>query len=174
MTKNIRVRAARWEDLPGLRELERAAGAAFRALGMAAVADDDPPSITELIAFQQDGRAWVITNESDSPVAYLLLNVVDGNAHVEQVSVHPDHARQGLGKTLLDTAAAWAQQQGLVALTLTTYAHVPWNAPYYERLGFQVVTEDQITEGLRRIRDHEQARGLAKWPRVTMRRPLGR
>jgi GNAT superfamily N-acetyltransferase len=140
---------------------------------MAAVADDDPPSITELIAFQQDGRAWVITDESDCPVAYLLLDVVDGNAHVEQVSVHPDHARQGLGKTLLDTAAAWAQQQRLVALTLITYAQVPWNAPYYQRLGFQVVPEDQITVGLRGVGEREQARGLAKWSRVTMRRLVG-
>lgn len=63
---------------------------------------------------------------------------------------------------LLDTAAAWAQQHGLAALTLTTYANVPWNAPYYERLGFRIMREDQITEGLRRLREHEQARGLAK------------
>jgi len=34
---------ARPWDLPGLRELERAAGAPFRGLGMAAVADDEPP-----------------------------------------------------------------------------------------------------------------------------------
>lgn len=141
---------------------------------MAAVADDEPLSITELAAFQQDGRAWVITDDADRPVAYLLLDVVDGNVHVEQVSVHPDHAGQGLGNTLLDTAAAWAQQHGLAALTLTTYANVPWNAPYYRRLGFQIVPEDQMTEGLRRICENEQARGLARWPRVTMRRLVDR
>lgn len=175
MTENVAmVRAARRDDLPAVRELERAAGAAFRDLGMAAVADDEPLSIAELVAFQQNGRSWVITDDADRPVAYLLLDVVDGNAHVEQVSVHPDHAGRGLGKTLLDTAAAWAQQHGLAALTLTTYANVPWNAPYYRRLGFQIMSEDQITEGLRRIREHEQARGLARWPRVTMRRPVDR
>lgn len=172
MTRKVKVRAARPKDLPEVRELERAAGAGFRALGMAAVADDEPPPIAELTTFQQDGRAWVITDGSDRPVAYLLLDVVDGYAHVEQVSVHPDHARQGLGKTLLDTAAAWAHQRGLAGLTLTTYAHVPWNAPYYQRLGFKIMAEDQMTEGLCRIRDHEQARGLAQWPRVTMRRPV--
>lgn len=167
------MRAACRLDLPALRELERAAGAAFRDLGMAAVADDEPASVTELAAFQQDGRAWVITDDADRPVAYLLIDTVDGNAHVEQVSVHPDHARQGLGNKLLDAAAVWAEQHGLAALTLTTYANVPWNAPYYERLGFQIMTEAEITDGLRRIREHEQARGLGSWPRVTMRRPVG-
>lgn len=74
-----------------------------------------------------------------------LIDVVDGNAHVEQVAVHPEHARRGLGTTLLDTATAWAEQRGLAALTLTTYSDVTcysdvtWNAPYYERLGFQIM-----------------------------------
>ena len=71
-------------------------------------------------------------------------------------------------------AAAWAEQHNLAALTLTTYSEVPWNAPYYERLGFQIMAEDQLNEGLRRIREHEAARGLARWLRVTMRRPVGR
>ncbi len=166
------IRAARADDLPALRELERAAGAPFRGLGMHAVADDPPPSLADLAVFQNDGRAWVVVDEADIPIAYLLLDVVDGNAHVEQVSVHPNRAREGLGRRLLDTAASWANERGLVAVTLTTYADVPWNAPYYERLGFQIVTEAQMTKGLRRIREHKAARGLDIWPRVTMRRPV--
>ncbi|MGH3813107.1 MAG: GNAT family N-acetyltransferase [Pseudonocardiaceae bacterium] len=162
------IRAARPDDLPALRELERAAGAPFRDLGMTAVADDEPPSIADLAGFQNKGRAWIVADDEDEPVAYLLLDVIDGNAHVEQVSVHPDHARQGLGRRLLETADAWAAQHGLPALTLTTYRDVPWNAPYYERLGFRVLTEAQMTAGLRSIRAHEAARGLALWPRVTM------
>lgn len=166
------IRAARHDDLLTLRDLERAAGAQFRELGMASVADDEPPTIDELARFQEDGRAWVATDDADVPIAYLLVDIVDGDAHIDQVSVHPNRARQGLGKTLLDTAAAWAQQHGLTALTLSTYAEVPWNAPYYTRLGFEPLTDDQLSSGLRRIREHEAARGLAKWPRVTMRRPL--
>jgi len=166
------IRAARFHDLPALREPERAAGAAFRELGMHAVADDEPMFIAALAVFQENRRAWVITDEADRPVAYLLADVVDGNAHVEQVSVHPAHSRQGLGSTLLDTAAMWAGQHDLAALTLTAYADVPWNAPYYQRLGFHVLDEAQMTAGLRRIREHEAARGLAAWPRVTMRRSV--
>jgi len=167
------IRAARRADLAALRDLERAAGERFRAVGMEAVADDDPPSVAELLAYQQDGRAWVATDRENRVIAYLLLNVVDGNAHVDQVSVHPEHARRGLGCALLDTAATWALKRGLAALTLTTFADVPWNAPYYQRLGFEVLHDDHISSGLLRIRDHEAALGLARWPRVTMRRPIG-
>lgn len=164
------IRLADVGDLPHLRELEWAAGAAFADLGMSAVAEDEPPSLEVLGDYQCDGRVWVATDEADDPVAYLLVEVVDGTAHVEQVSVHPDHARRRLGSALLDTAAAWAWQHRLEFLTLTTFAEVPWNAPYYARLGFHVLPEDQMSEGLRRIREHEAAHGLDRWPRVAMRR----
>ena len=168
----IMIRVARPEDVAHLPDLERAAGAAFRSLGMASIADEEPPRTNDLLAYQHAGRAWVATDDVDRPIAYLVADVVDETAHVEQVSVHPDFARQGLGRALLDTAAAWAARRGLTALTLTTFTDVPWNAPYYARLGFRVVTEDEWTPGLQRIRQHEASIGLDAWPRVVMRRPV--
>jgi GNAT superfamily N-acetyltransferase len=159
------IRTAGPADLPVLRAIERAAGEPFRALGMAAIADDAPPDLETLTAYQRDGRAWVY---GPRPVAYVLADVVDGYAHVEQVSVHPGHARRGIGRQLIDHVGAWAATNALAGLTLTTFADVPWNAPYYARLGFQVVTD--LSPGLRAIRDHEAAIGLDAWPRVTMRR----
>lgn len=161
------------DDLPVLREIECAAGQPFRDLGMLVIADDEPPSIADLAVFQRDGRAWVASDSADRPVGYLLLDMVDGNAHVEQVSVHPVHARQGLGRALLDTAESWARQHECPALTLTSFADVPWNGPYYERLGFRVLDEAEVTQGLRRIRQQEADRGLDAWPRVSMTRPVG-
>lgn len=137
---------------------------------MAEVADDDPPTLAELASFQRDARAWVAVNDADTPAGYLLLDVVDGNAHVEQVSVHPDFAGRRLGEALLDTAGGWARHSGLPAMTLTTFAEVPWNAPYYRRLGFEVLAEHELGSGLRRIPDDEAARGLNRWRRVLMRR----
>ena len=50
------------------------------------------------------------------------------------------------------------------AVTLTTFRDVPWNAPYYERLGFRTLAADEITPGLAAIRAHEadsRARSVA-------------
>ena len=60
----------------------------------------------------------------------------------------------------------------LHSLTLTTYVHVPWNGPYYERLGFRYLTTEEETPGLRAIRARERALGLEVRPRVSMRRSL--
>jgi GNAT superfamily N-acetyltransferase len=131
-----RIRAARADELPVLIEIERAASETFRTLEMHLVADDDPGTVDELAPYIAEGRAFVSVDADDQPIAYLLLDVVDGAAHIEQVSVHPLHARRGLGRALIEHAASWAVARGLHALTLTTYVCVPWNGPYYERLGF--------------------------------------
>lgn len=162
------IREASLTDLPRLRDIERAAGMPFRDLGMAAIADDEPPSLTELAAYQSAGRAWVY---GDPPVAYALAEIVDGYAHLHQISVHPGHARQRIGQRLIEHIDRWATAKGLAGLTLTTFAKVPWNAPYYERLGFEVITD--LSPGLAAIRANEAAIGLDAWPRVAMRRDRG-
>ena len=155
-----------------LREVERAAGESFRDLGMGAVANNEPLSVKELSIYQRAGHAWVTVDETGRVAGYVLVDVVDGAGYVEQLSVHPDHSRRGLGRALLETVAEWADSQGLSALTLTTFAEVPWNAPYYERCGFRRLAEAEITPGLREVRRREARHGLDRWPRVCMRRDL--
>ena len=166
------IRLARPDDLPALIDVEVDAGALFREVGMAEIAENDPGSVAELAAYQSGGRAWVGVDSEDRPVAYLVAEIVDGYAHIEQVSVRLSHARRGLGAALIETLAEWAGSRGLPALTLTTFAAVPWNAPYYERLRFRVLPEAELGDGLRAIRRAEAARGLDTWPRVAMIRPL--
>ncbi|MDI1464760.1 GNAT family N-acetyltransferase [Catellatospora sp. KI3] len=168
----MRIRPARPAELPALQDVERAAGECFREIGMPEIAGDEPLPLDVLAGYQRAGRAWVVTDPADSPVGYLLADVVDGNLHVEQVSVHPGHARRGLGRLLLDHLADRARAAGVPALTLTTFAEVPWNGPYYTRCGFAVLDDGDVTPGLRAVRDREAAHGLDRWPRVCMRRLL--
>lgn len=166
------IRKAKAEDLPKMRDIEVAAGEAFRTLDMGAIADDSPPTLDDLAIYQQDARAWVFTKSDDEAVAYILVEVVEQSAHIDQVTVHPLHARQALGRKLIDEVARWAANRGLKGLTLTTFEEVPWNAPYYARLGFQPVPEYQWSDGLRQIVQSEHAHGLDAWPRVLMRKEL--
>lgn len=168
----VTISPARAIDLTALVEIEQATGETFRSLGMDLVADDDPGSPEELTAYVEGGRAFVALGVGDRPLGYLLLDIVDDAAHIEQVSVHPDHARQGIGRALIERAAAWATALDLRAFTLTTYVQVPWNGPYYERLGFRYLAHQEETPGLRDIRQHERAAGLDAWPRACMRRSI--
>ncbi|MEU5871402.1 GNAT family N-acetyltransferase [Glycomyces sp. NPDC047369] len=167
----MRIRAVTAADLPLLQDIERAAGECFRTVGMAAIADDEPLTLKELDDYRRTGLAWAAA-EHGAPVAYLIAEPVDGALHIEQVSVHPDRARRGIGRALIEHAADAAVERGLGGLTLTTFRDVPWNAPYYERLGFAPLAEAALSPGLRAIRDRESAHGIDRWPRVCMRRTL--
>ena len=130
------IRPPTAQEIPALRRIERAAGAAFAGVGLPEVARDEPPPLVHLEAFRVAGRAWVSTDAADRPVGYLVALVLDGRAHVEQVSVLPTHRGERRGAALLDALAAWARERGLAELSLTTFADVPWNAPYYARRGW--------------------------------------
>ncbi|MGP4019684.1 GNAT family N-acetyltransferase [Saccharopolyspora sp. 5N708] len=98
--------------------------------------------------------------------------MLDGSVHVGQISVHADHVRRGIGRMLLDHVESWAREQGLAALTLTTFRTVPWNAPYYARLGFREMADEEITPGLAELAAREAAHGLDLAARVCMRRAI--
>ncbi|MFC7303057.1 GNAT family N-acetyltransferase [Streptomyces monticola] len=167
----MRIRPATPRDLPVLRDIERAAGEPFRGIGMPEIAEDEPPALDVLDAFRRAGHAWVAAPDDDgAPVAYIVCEPVDEALHVEQVSVHPSAARRGVGRALLAYAQDRARAEGLTALTLTTFADVPWNAPYYARIGFRILDEAELTPGLRKIRDYEAELGLDRWERVCMHR----
>ena len=173
MPDGVLIRPAVTSDFARMQAIEVAAGAMFRPLGMDLVADDDPFTVDELRSYADAGRAWVaVISGGGEAAGYLLLDVVDGAAHVEQVTVHPSAARRGIGRALVEHAARWAVVGGFTALTLTTFRDVPWNGPYYERLGFSYLAPDEEGPGLRAVRDHERAHGLDAWPRSSMRRDL--
>jgi GNAT superfamily N-acetyltransferase len=168
----VPIRPAVPGELPLLQALETAGGELFRRIGMTDVADHAPPPLHVLRTYQRAGRAWVAADAADQPVGYILVKVVDGAAHIEQVTVHPDHQRQGLGRALIETADRWASEQSLPALTLSTFREVAWNAPYYAGLGFRMLAEDELTPGLLELRAEEAAIGLVPADRVFMRRPV--
>ncbi|HSA53740.1 MAG TPA: GNAT family N-acetyltransferase [Yinghuangia sp.] len=175
----MRIRPAGEAELPVLRDIERAAGACFRSVGMPEIADDEPLSVEELDAFRRAGRAWVAVDRTgeargrtEHVVAYLVAAPVDGNLHVEQVSVHPDAAGRGVGRALIDHAARHAARHGFPALTLTTFSDVAWNAPYYRRVGFRTLRDDEVTPQLAELCRREAEHGLDRWPRECMVRPV--
>ena len=166
------IRPARLDDIEALQDIERRAGKAFSTIDMDAIANDDPPSTEDLTEYIDGQRAWVATGDDDRPTAYVLVDLIENNAHIEQVTVDPDSARQGLGAKLIEHVDAWARAEQLNGLSLTTFTSVPWNAPYYARLGFEAVAPENLTEGLRKVRAHEGELGLDRWPRTAMTRPF--
>jgi len=109
---------------------------------------------------------WVVVDESHIPIAFLLAKIIDKSMHIAEFDVHPDHGRRGVGSQLLDYVLAIARQRAFQAVTLTTFEHLPWNAPYYSKHGFEVIEADKIGDELAQIVKKEKLLGMRR--RVAM------
>jgi GNAT superfamily N-acetyltransferase len=172
MNDDYEIRQANSQDIPTLPEIERAAGRLFAGLDLVQDLENHTVPLEELARAQKAGRLWVATERRDQPVGFALVTVVDGLAHLEELDVHPDHGRRGLGTALVERVCEWAKREGFAAITLSTFRDLPWNAPFYARIGFRALAEDELTEGLLQLRETEAERGLPIAERVVMRREL--
>jgi hypothetical protein len=48
------------------------------------VADDEPASAQVLAGYAAAGRGWVAVDDSDQPVGYVVVDVMDGAAHIDE------------------------------------------------------------------------------------------
>lgn len=162
------IRPAVAADIPQIQEVEIDAGQLFRQAGLNTIADDDPPDAETVAEHIAAGTAWVAA-EGRVVAGYAVASVVDGEGHLDQVSVRRAFAGQGIGRRLIEQVARWAGEQGFEALTLTTFVDVPWNGPWYQRLGFQALTEASCGPQLQAIREEERLAGIEVAPRTAMR-----
>ena len=144
------------------------AGELFRDVNMATVADGELPTVERLLPAAHDGRLLVTVDGSDVLVAFALTGWVDARAHLDQVSVDPAFAGRGLGRQLMGAAEQWGRQWDSLTMTLTTFVDVPWNGPYYRRLGWRELPATKLHPELAAIRSYEASLGLDAWPRTAM------
>jgi ribosomal protein S18 acetylase RimI-like enzyme len=173
MSAPIVVRPATVEDVPRIEAVEVAAGERFRGVEdprIARCADAPPYSRAGLERASIEQRAWVAVDDGGSIIGFAVAWVVDGEGHLDELAVAPAYGRRGVGRSLVDEVVAWTVAQGLVSITLTTFRDVPWNGPYYEKLGFHVVST--LTPALQALVDEQATWGLEPSLRVVMRRSL--
>lgn len=164
------IRLAREAELACLQAIELAAARLFDGTGVLPEGDAAPTPPVTLREGVHAGLLWVAADAADRPVGFALVRFVDAAPFLQEMDVHPDHGRRGLGTRLVHTVCDWARAAGYAHVTLTTQRNIPWNAPFYARLGFTVVAEAAYTPGLRAALDAEVAAGLDRATRVVMRR----
>ncbi len=151
--------------IPGI---EQAAATMFSEI-------DLPPKLRYLVTdketldeAQRQNRLWAALDDKRNPVGFALARIVGRFAHLEEMNVHPDRGRQGIGSRLLYVVTKWARDGGYPGITLITFRHLPWNAPFYERHGFIQLDERDNSASLRALLREEAEAGLEPRNRVAM------
>lgn len=164
------VRIAQEADAEALPDIEQSAGEAYRGIAeLAWIADDDNQTVERHCEIIAKGTCWVAVEHDDRPVAFLSAEIQGDALHIWELAVRLDRQRSGIGRALLDKAIADARERRLAALSLTTFRDVIWNAPFYQKLGFQVLGDAQTEERLRQILCREIEHGMPASRRCAMR-----
>jgi predicted N-acetyltransferase YhbS len=172
MPPGYRIRPATPGDLPALDRVESRASELYSGLVPEEIPLDNVPPETLRDACE-NGRLFVAEARDGAVVGFgLLLLLDDGSVHLEELDVLPEHGRRGIGRALIDACSRAARSHGYTTLTLSTYRDVPFNAPYYTRLGFRALEPQEVTAALARVVEIERKKGLDRAPRVLMRREL--
>ena len=166
-----RIALASPAHVAAIPDIEQAAASLFAA-------EDLPPPLRYRVTdceylgeAQRERRLWVALAGA-RPVGFALADVADGEAYLSEIDVHPEHARQGLGTRLVRAVVEWAVVRGFACLVLVTFRHLPWNAPFYSRLGFVALPDRDIGPELRGFIAEEGAAGIDTTKRVAMRLAL--
>ncbi len=119
---------------------------------------------------QRAGLLWVAL-ANDFPVGFAQVKILEPMvAHLDEIDVDPQHGRRGLGGRLVRAVCEAAVDRGYHSVTLATFRDVPFNMPFYARLGFDVTPPGALSAALRSVIADEARRGLDTTRRVVMRR----
>src|SRR5215218_5845153 len=127
----MQVRLARPGDLAELPLIEVSAAQRFRRLDHLG-ADLDGATPVELLRPRQEaGTIWV-AEEAGRLIGFAACEACSDALHLLELDVRLEAQGHGVGRALIAVVAEATRRLGLPAVTLTTFADIPWNGPFYE------------------------------------------
>ena len=153
------IRAATAEDLVALARIEMEAAALFPSEVLPLSARGVVPT-EKLQAAITHSCLWVAERAESEVIGFIAASGYGASLHVEEIDVAPAQMRRGVGAQLLKHLPQVAATRGHLHVTLTTFAHIPWNAPFYRKYGFTEVQNVAQFPHLAAALQAEHARGL--------------
>jgi diamine N-acetyltransferase len=109
------------------------------------------PAVNYTIAYDDDAIAgFSKIGRGATPVSIPAAAAIE----VQQLYVDADRQRQGVGRTLMDRAAATALQEGQPGLWLSVWKDADWAVRFYEAYGFRRVGTADFRLGSSHYLDH--------------------
>lgn len=164
------IRAINPLDIEKLIEIEKSAAQVFINIPeLAWIAKSPVLSADTHLELIINAYSFAIVSEQDQPVGFLYAKKQGQDLYIIEMDVCRDFQKQGIGRQLIEYAIDYAKQNDFVSLSLTTFAHVVWNRPFYEKLGFQMINQCDLPIYLQNALDNEVAFGFSRGTRCAMR-----
>lgn len=146
-------------DLVRLNDIERRAAELFPRGRI-----PDPGHTLSPRQLRQSAEAGLllVAADGDQLVGFAAGQQTSDWLHLLEVSVDPAWARRGMGRGLVERMVAVSARLGLAGTALTTFADLPWNGPFYQKLGFRPLEPAEQPGWLAATLVAEQSQGLRR------------
>jgi GNAT superfamily N-acetyltransferase len=122
-----------------------------------------------LVEAQRAGLLWVAVDDRGRPVGFALAEELALELCLCEIDVLPEHGRRGIGTQLVASVIDAARSRRFATVSLITFRHLPWNAPFYEKLGFCPIATADLGPELAAMMSDDAAAGIDTSKRVAMR-----
>ena len=164
------IRKARPADIPYLERVERSAAEVYRTVGLEFLIDG--PTVDPLFLSANLNHLWLAVDWMDRPIGFIVGEDIYGYFHVVELSVAQEYQGNGIGKQLIARMTVDVRREGYQTISLTTYRNLPWNGPWYTRLGFLEVNPLEMGTKYVEILENERQHGLDTAQRCVMLKSL--
>lgn len=155
----FQIRNAQKEDLPYLADIELAAATLYPEdiipLDQQGLSYPD----SEFQKSLQQGLLFCVT-QNNKRVAFATCHQYQQFLHLDEISVHPASGKQGIGTALVKRILQESQSRKLQGTTLTTFSNIPWNAPFYKKMGFNILSNAETPDEVKDMLLEENFIGL--------------
>ncbi len=103
----------------------------------------DKDGLQEALAATPHSRL-LLTHDGDRLHGFAVVGVGSIAGYLQRVAVHPEYARQGIGRSLVRAANSWARRRGARSMMLNTQGDNESAARLYGSEGFEKML-DQLT-----------------------------
>lgn len=173
MITEINIRKATHADIDTMIQIEISAATLFSTLPsefLKKLPNDIPNRNQHFYnAMISSDMSWVIcVNRLVAGFICTTYIPKENTLHIYEFNVAQTFQMKGLGKQLLNFIINIGRQKGFLRLTLTTFKHVQWNAPFYASNGFVIMDETLLNNRLQDILKEEHDLGFPDNSRCAM------
>lgn len=163
----ITIRWFKPDDISALHAIEQRANIVFAQHGMAHIAENAWP-LAAFSDFVTQNQCFVAADRDDVPLGFAVCGEAEETFWLLELGVDPGHMRKGIGSLLVNAVVDRARWAFHNAVCLTTFRDLPFNAPFYEKLGFMIADPAKASPALIERLRRETPTGSSVTERVLM------
>ena len=165
----MKIRLATQHDFKYLPEIEKDAAKAYKKF----VNDFDEDAPVTGVSFYENlklSSVIFVAEISNHIIGFIIGYELDKQAYIHEISVQQNHSGKGIGSGLLNAFIQWSADNNYQNIILTTFKDIPFNMPFYQKIGFKVFDPNPaLFPNLIKIRQEEKESGIEdQFERVCM------